>query len=68
MNAVEAEAPLRYVRLREPPYDEEDLAAWAARLAGLAAAGTEVYCYFKHEEEPTSPRYAERLLELSHLD
>jgi hypothetical protein len=26
--------------------------------------GIEVYCYFKHEEEPSAPRYAARLLEL----
>jgi hypothetical protein len=23
-----------------------------------------VYAYFRHEDEPTAPRYAERLLEL----
>ena len=26
--------------------------------------GVRVYCYFMHEDEPTAPRYAERLLEL----
>jgi uncharacterized protein YecE (DUF72 family) len=65
VNALESEASFRYVRLREPPYDDEALAAWAERLSALAAAGTDVYCYFKHEDEPTSPRYAARLLELS---
>ena len=28
------------------------------------ADGVEVYVYFRHEEEPSAPRYAERLLEL----
>jgi uncharacterized protein YecE (DUF72 family) len=58
-------APLRYLRLREPPYDEAALAEWAERLASLASGGVDVYCYFKHEDEPTAPRYAERLLELA---
>jgi uncharacterized protein YecE (DUF72 family) len=65
VNAIDADAPFRYLRLREPPYDEASLARWAGRLAALAAAGIEVYCYFKHEDEPTAPRYAERLLDLA---
>jgi len=27
--------------------------------------GVRVYCYFKHEDEPTAPLYAARLLELA---
>ena len=57
-------APFRYLRLRDPPYDEDALRGWAERLAPLLAAGTDVYCYFKHEDEPLAPRYAERLLAL----
>jgi uncharacterized protein YecE (DUF72 family) len=59
-----ADAPFRYIRLREPPYDERALRAWAARLRPLLAEGVDVYVFFKHEEEPSAPRYAERLLEL----
>jgi uncharacterized protein YecE (DUF72 family) len=59
----ESEAPFRYLRLREPPYDDEALGAWAARIRPLLEAGTRIYCYFKHEDEPTAPLYAERLLE-----
>jgi uncharacterized protein YecE (DUF72 family) len=65
VNAVDADAPFRYLRLREAPYDEASLAEWAGRLAALAAGAVEVYCYFKHEDEPTAPRYAERLLDLA---
>jgi uncharacterized protein YecE (DUF72 family) len=65
VNALDAEAPLRYLRLREPPYEAASLEEWARRLAPLAAGGTDVYCYFKHEDEPTAPRYAARLLELT---
>jgi uncharacterized protein YecE (DUF72 family) len=59
-----AAAPFRYVRLREPPYDESALRGWADRLRPLLAEKVDVYVFFKHEEEPSAPRYAERLLEL----
>jgi uncharacterized protein YecE (DUF72 family) len=61
---VDAAAPFRYLRLREPPYDDEALASWADRIRGLLGDGIDVYCYFKHEDEPTAPRYAAHLLEL----
>jgi uncharacterized protein YecE (DUF72 family) len=53
---LEHEAPFRYLRRREPP-DE----AFAAAVAG---AREPVYVYFRHEDEPTAPAYATRLLEL----
>jgi uncharacterized protein YecE (DUF72 family) len=59
-----AAAPFRYVRLREPPYDESALRGWADRLRPLLAEKVDVYVFFKHEEEPSAPRYAERLLDL----
>jgi uncharacterized protein YecE (DUF72 family) len=65
VNALESEASFRYLRLREPPYDEAALAAWAERIRPLLAAGTDVYLYFKHEDAPTAPAYAQRLLELT---
>jgi uncharacterized protein YecE (DUF72 family) len=64
VNSLESDAPFRYLRLREPPYDEAALASWADRLRPLLDDGVRVYCYFKHEDEPTGPRYAERLREL----
>jgi len=50
--------PFRYVRLREPPYTDDDLRALASRLRDPP------YVYFRHEDEPTAPAYAERLLAL----
>jgi uncharacterized protein YecE (DUF72 family) len=64
VNSLEGDAPFRYLRLRDPPYDDHALASWADRLRPLLADGVRVYCYFKHEDEPTGPRYAERLSEL----
>jgi uncharacterized protein YecE (DUF72 family) len=64
VNAVESDASFRYLRLREPPYDEAGLAAWAERIRPVLADGVDVFAYFKHEDEPTAPAYAERLREL----
>ena len=63
-----ANAPFRYLRLREPPYDDSALRGWAERLRPLLAEQVDVYLFFKHEEEPSAPRYAERLLELLSAD
>jgi uncharacterized protein YecE (DUF72 family) len=65
VNADEGEASFRYLRLREPPYDESRLAEIAGRIRPRLAAGIDVYCYFRHEDEPTAPAYAERLLALA---
>jgi uncharacterized protein YecE (DUF72 family) len=61
VNDLDHEAPFRYVRFREPPYSEEQLQDWAVRLRDVQEP---VYAYFRHEDEPTAPRYAERLLAL----
>jgi uncharacterized protein YecE (DUF72 family) len=50
--------PFSYVRMRDPPYAEDDLRELADRLRDPA------YVYFRHEDEPTAPSYAERLLAL----
>jgi uncharacterized protein YecE (DUF72 family) len=64
VNSLEGDAPFRYLRLREPPYDEAALAEWAGRLRPLLDEGRRLYVYFKHEDEPLAPVYAHRLLEL----
>jgi uncharacterized protein YecE (DUF72 family) len=62
VGALEADAPFRYLRFREPPYSREQLDAWAARLRPLLEDGVRVHCYFRHEDEPTAPEYAQQLL------
>ena len=64
VGALEADAPFRYLRFRDPPYDEKALAGHADTIRPLLAEGIEVYAYYRHEDEPTAPRYADRLLEL----
>jgi uncharacterized protein YecE (DUF72 family) len=53
---VDHPAPFRYLRRREAPD-----ASFAAAVATLREP---VYIYFRHEDEPTAPAYAARLLEL----
>jgi hypothetical protein len=50
--------PFRYIRLREPPYSDGELAELAGRLRAPA------YVFLRHEDAPTAPAYAERLREL----
>jgi uncharacterized protein YecE (DUF72 family) len=60
VNELERESAFRYVRLREPPYTDDDL----RRLADNLRGGPETWVYFRHEDEPTAPAYSERLLSL----
>jgi len=60
-NDLEHDASFRDLRFREPPYDEAALADAAARIRALREP---VYAFFRHEDEPTAPAYAARLLEL----
>jgi hypothetical protein len=53
---LEHPAPFRYLRRREAPDD--------AFAAAVATAREPVYVYFRHEDEPTAPAHASRLLEL----
>jgi hypothetical protein len=53
-----AAEPFRYLRLREPPYSDNDLVTVAASLRDPA------YVYVRHEDEPTAPVTAARLREL----
>jgi uncharacterized protein YecE (DUF72 family) len=64
VNDWDANAPFRYLRFREPPYSDDDLRTLARRIGPLLGAGIDVFAYFRHEDEPTAPRYAQRLLEL----
>jgi uncharacterized protein YecE (DUF72 family) len=64
VGSLEGSAPFRYIRLREPPYEDAELVQWAGRLRPLLEQGKDVYCYLRHEDEPTAIGYALRLIEL----
>ena len=50
-----------YLRLRRADYTDADVVAWAERIRGQA--WSDAYVFFKHEEEGTGPRLAEKLRE-----
>lgn len=56
--------PFGYLRLRKEAYSQDDLAAWAGRIAGALSDGRDVHCYFKHEEKGIGPRFAEHMAKL----
>jgi hypothetical protein len=53
-----AAEPFRYLRMREPPYSDDELHEVAAAVRDPA------YVYVRHENEPTAPAIAERLRRL----
>ena len=53
-----------YLRFRDPPYEDPALQAIAARVRARLDAGADVFAFFRHEDEPTAPRDALRLLDL----
>jgi uncharacterized protein YecE (DUF72 family) len=50
-----AAEPFRYLRLREPPYSDDDLREAAEGVRAPA------WIFLRHEDEPTAPGYAETL-------
>jgi uncharacterized protein YecE (DUF72 family) len=61
VNGREDGAAFRYLRFRDPPYDDDALQAAAAEIRDGLGRGLEVFAYFRHEDEPSAPAYAERL-------
>jgi uncharacterized protein YecE (DUF72 family) len=55
VNDPDAE-PFRYLRLREPPYGDDELREIAATIRDPA------YVYVRHEDAPTAPAIADRLM------
>ena len=54
VNDMEQPAPFRYLRRREAPDDD-----FVQRVRAVAEPA---YVYFRHDDEPDAPRYAEALL------
>lgn len=53
-----------YLRLRKLAYDDGTLHALAKEAGAALEDGSDVYCYFKHEDDPSGVRFAQRLREL----
>ncbi|HXA35321.1 MAG TPA: DUF72 domain-containing protein [Steroidobacteraceae bacterium] len=60
---VEITANYGYFRLRDEGYTPEDIARWAQTIHDKTSACSDVYVYFKHEEEGKGPEFARLLLD-----
>jgi uncharacterized protein YecE (DUF72 family) len=52
-----------YLRLRRPEYSDADLKAWLTKVR--QNEWQDAYIFFRHEDEGTGPRFAQKLLELA---
>ena len=59
---VEVTADYGYFRLRDEGYQQPDIEAWARTIRELQRP-TDVFVYFKHEEQGLGPDFARRLIE-----
>jgi uncharacterized protein YecE (DUF72 family) len=55
---MELTAPFTYLRLRRSEYGEQRRREWQDRIRLWAEAGTEVFAYIKHEDNPNAPLIA----------
>jgi uncharacterized protein YecE (DUF72 family) len=60
---VEITAGYAYFRLRDEGYTPEDIARWAQVIREKTARASDVYVYFKHEEQGKGPAFARLLLD-----
>ncbi|NLG77784.1 MAG: DUF72 domain-containing protein [Xanthomonadaceae bacterium] len=54
----EITASYAYFRLRDEGYTQDDIVRWADTVRDKTAACSDVYVYFKHEEEGKGPEFA----------
>ena len=59
---VEVTASYGYFRLRDEGYQPSDIERWAQTIRGLRGV-SEVFVYFKHEEQGLGPDFARRLID-----
>jgi uncharacterized protein YecE (DUF72 family) len=59
---LEITASYAYFRLRDEGYTPADLERWAGAIRTSAAACSDVFVYFKHEEAGKGPEFAHRLI------
>ena len=59
---VKITADYAYFRLRDEGYQADDIKRWADMIAKETASCSDVYVYFKHEEEGKGPEFAKLLM------
>jgi uncharacterized protein YecE (DUF72 family) len=58
---IEVTADYGYCRLRDEGYQEADIVRWADTIRGLTGV-SDVFVYFKHEEQGLGPEFARKLI------
>jgi uncharacterized protein YecE (DUF72 family) len=59
---VRMTADYAYFRLRDEGYTPDDIKRWADTIARETSACSDVYVYFKHEDEGKGPEFAQLLM------
>ena len=59
---VKITADYAYFRLRDEGYQADDIKRWADTIAKETASCSDVYVYFKHEEQGKGPEFAKLLM------
>jgi uncharacterized protein YecE (DUF72 family) len=60
---LEITADYGYFRLRDEGYQPADIVRWARTIRDKTSSCTDVYVYFKHEEEGRGPDFARQFVE-----
>jgi uncharacterized protein YecE (DUF72 family) len=60
---VEMTADYAYFRLRDEGYQDDDIVRWGRTISALPDT-TDVFVYFKHEEQGKGPEFAKRLMDV----
>jgi uncharacterized protein YecE (DUF72 family) len=56
-------AEYAYLRLRDEGYGDADIDRWSDRVRELGARCTDVFVYFKHEDEGKGAQFGQRMME-----
>jgi uncharacterized protein YecE (DUF72 family) len=59
-----ATADYAYLRLRDEGYGDADIAQWAATAKTLSETATDVFVYFKHEDEGKGAAFGQQMIPL----
>jgi uncharacterized protein YecE (DUF72 family) len=57
-------ASYAYLRLRDEGYGDNDIAQWTATARTLSEQASDVFVYFKHEDEGKGATFGQRMMEL----
>ena len=57
-------ASYAYLRLRDEGYEEADIAKWTETARALSERATDVFVYFKHEDEGKGAAFGQRMMAL----